>query len=260
MLYIWPYILFFSFPLLHHHFLHQIIPAAWLPKFFRTPYAKQALPRLIIAVPIITAMLATVHFNTLIHPFTLADNRHYMFYIFRVLLRHPYIKYLATPIYFSSAWATITALGAPSDPLKTQEPGATKAKARNKQATSSAQEAAAQGPRVSFVLVWLLATALSLITAPLVEPRYFILPWLIWRLHLPSLQPVLQEHSGWKNSNRKARSLQARVKAVLYREYDYRLWVETVWLLVVDWATGYVFLYWGFGWAQEPGRVQRFMW
>src|SRR3984885_6422543 len=39
--------------------------------------------------------------------------------------------------------------------------------------------------RVSFVLVWLSPTTLSLVTAPLVEPRYFIIPWLVWRMNIP---------------------------------------------------------------------------
>ena len=260
MLYIWPYILFFSFPLLHHYILNLIFPLNSLPNPLRHPNIKQALPRLTTAAPIIAAMLAIIHFNTLIHPFTRADNRHYVFYVFRILLRHPSIKYLAAPIYYLSAYAAITALSGPPDAQPSQVSVAKKAKPRNQQAKAQGN-AAVEGNRVSFVLIWLGATALSLITAPLVEPRYFILPWLMWRLHLPSLRPVPQEHSRRrKTSNRRSRSLQAWVKAALYKEHDYRLWVETVWFLAVNCATGYVFLYWGFRWAQEPGRVQRFMW
>ena len=50
------------------------------------------------------------------------------------------------------------------------------------------------------------------------------------------------------------------VKAFLYKRHDHRLWLETMWFLTVNLGTGYVFLYWGFTWPQEPGKVQRFMW
>jgi alpha-1,2-glucosyltransferase len=38
------------------------------------------------------------------------------------------------------------------------------------------------------------------------------------------------------------------------------LWGETFWFLLINTVTGYVFLYRGFEWPQEPGKVQRFMW
>lgn len=44
------------------------------------------------------------------------------------------------------------------------------------------------------------------------------------------------------------------------RSYDHRLWLETAWFLVINIAVGYMFLYKGFEWPQEPGTVQRFMW
>ncbi|KAA6411813.1 MAG: hypothetical protein FRX48_03963 [Lasallia pustulata] len=268
MLYFWTYILFFSSPLLYHYFLTLIVPPRILSKPLRSPYpsTKHALPRLAIALPITTAMLATVHFNTLIHPFTLADNRHYVFYVFRLLLRHASIKYLAIPIYLLSAHASITALSSPPTPPPPQEGGAPKATAKpeTKQPPSSARETPTQGNRASFVLIWLATTALALCTAPLVEPRYFILPWLIWRLHLPpSLPPrprTSLDRPGRKSATRKSRTLRARIKAVLYTEHDHGLWLETAWFVAVNAVTGYVFLYWGFRWEQEEGRVQRFMW
>ena len=41
---------------------------------------------------------------------------------------------------------------------------------------------------------------------------------------------------------------------------DHRLWLETFWFLLINAVTGYMFLYKGFTWPQEPGRIQRFMW
>lgn len=39
-----------------------------------------------------------------------------------------------------------------------------------------------------------------------------------------------------------------------------RLWGETMWFLAVNAGTCAVFLWRGFEWASEQGRVQRFMW
>ena len=112
---------------------------------------------------------------------------------------------------------------------------------------------------VSFTLIWLATTALQVITAPLVEPRYFILPWIFWRLHVPLRLPpatAVEDVPAQQKRGAVSRSLRAR----WWEEYDHRLWLETAWLVAVNVGTGWVFLKWGFVWAQEPGKVQRFMW
>lgn len=256
--------MFFSFALLYPYILNSFAPQASLPVPFRSGSTRHQLPRAIVAIPIMTLMLIVVHFNTIVHPFTLADNRHYMFYVFRILLRHPVIKYLAVPVYFVCAWATIIALGGlPNVPLIAGSQVEGK-KDRNHESRTSippAQNELQSGNRVSFVLVWLLATSLSLVTAPLVEPRYFIIPWLIWRLHVqtPPPQPTSAPPAGTEAVRNPTEPLE-KIKETLYKEYDHRLWLETAWFLVINWMTGYIFLYKGFEWPQEPGNVQRFMW
>lgn len=113
------------------------------------------------------------------------------------------------------------------------------------------------GPNTSFFLIWLLATALSLITAPLVEPRYFLIPWVMWRLHVPSWSPT--SSLGGRKGGKKMGMLDV-VGFWAWKGYDYRYWIETAWFLGINAVTGYVFLYRGFEWTQEPGKVQRFMW
>ena len=212
--------MFFSFPILVPHLLNTLVPQKYLPATIRSGSMGYQLPHLAIIVPILATMLATVHFNTLVHPFTLADNRHYVFYVFRLLMWHPLIRYLVTPIYFICAWVTLITLGE----LPIYQPPPTKHNYKNTDETPPAS-----ANRVSFVLIWLGTTTLSLITAPLVEPRYFIIPWLIWRLNIP-------------------------------RPSTRILLLETAWFLLINCITGYVFLYRGFEWPQEPGKVQRFMW
>lgn len=264
MLYIWPYFMFFSFPLLYPYILNSIIPRRIIPKFFRFNSPWHQVPRLVMLVPVSVVMLLIVHFNTIVHPFSLADNRHYMFYIFRALFRHPLIKYASVPVYLFCAWAAVTALGGLPHEQKSSPPSAV-AKHRTGSTLGDQEDIACPGTvsgqnRVSFVLIWLLATSLSLIAAPLVEPRYFILPWLFWRMQVPiSPQPGKPEQKGrvpepWGEIP----SQTARL--ILYAKHDHRLWLETAWFLAINWATGYIFLYWGFEWPQEPGKVQRFMW
>lgn len=248
MLYIWPYIIFFSIPLLYPYLLNTLVPHRLLPPALRSsPTKTHRLPRSIIALPTIAAMLSIVHYNTIVHPFTLADNRHYTFYVFRILLRHPAIKYLAVPIYFICAWAAISGLGGSTEALS--------ARKREKQPQywspaskrSSLQQRSPGGPRASFLLLWLLATAASVIAAPLVEPRYFIVPWLIWRIHVTD---SLGDQPGNVAEDDNSQSIGR----------DHRLWLETAWFLCINVGIGYMFLYRGFEWPQEPGVVQRFMW
>ncbi|KAI4277625.1 MAG: hypothetical protein L6R38_005408 [Xanthoria sp. 2 TBL-2021] len=269
MLYIWPYVMFFSFPLLYPYFLNAVIPQGYIPSAFRIGSTRHQIPRLIVAIPIIAIMLAVVHFNTIVHPFTLADNRHYTFYVFRILLRHPANKYLAVPIYFLCAWAAITAFGGlpnvqtppkklPGDPDAPKRESPVRISSRPRLPPASKASADDRGHHVSTMLAWLLASTLSLVTAPLVEPRYFIVPWLVWRLHVASPWPTGGE--AYKKRKKKIRTFKAWYKAVLYAQHDHRLWLETVWFLAVNWGVCYVFLNWGFEWQQEKGKVQRFMW
>ena len=300
MIYIWPYFAFFSWPLLYR----QHVPAIKWPFFDPARYPLKVL------CTTVAVMLVVVRYNTTVHPFTLADNRHYMFYVFRTLLRHPLIKYLVVPIYVACAWITLTALGGlptmrqqpqqNSTPRKRKLPGEEpfprsplvnpspmkRSKAqestlspaprpafspRMTEMTKMPQQNAIpkkpqkQGPghRASFILIWLLATALSIITTTLVEPRYLIVPWLTWRLHMASLrtgQRLIKDDTHAKRPDQMGKRLVEAVEAVLQELHDHSLWLETMWFLTINLATGYVFLCWGFEWPQEPGKVQRFMW
>ncbi len=230
-----------------------------------------------------------VHFNTVVHPFTLADNRHYVFYVFRwILLRHRLAKYCCVAVYYLCGWAGITALGRRVS-LQGQPPLPSSGSGADRAASPSAAYApphasaterrlarsrglspeapAVEGSRVSFVLVWLAATSLSLVTAPLVEPRYFIVPWLMWRLHLPpppsspsppspspsTLSPYLATH---RPTSRETFAALLRTAASSH----YQLWLETAWFLLVNLLTCHIFLFREYTWAHQPHEIQRFMW
>lgn len=239
MLYIWPYIAFFSAPLLIGPLVSSIIsiPAQGLGTSLRnwTPNASRLSFFSFVAFAGWVAIgLVAVHFNTIIHPYTLADNRHYVFYVFKIFRLYPAVRYVAVPVYITCAWLTMHALSQPPS----NERATTKY--RNDRPTSFQES---RPPcKSSFIVVWLATTALSVVSAPLVEPRYFIVPWIIWRLNSRTLQA----------------SLPLSKKAVL--KYDIRPVFETWWLLVINAAVTYVFIRRPFEWPNEPGKVQRFLW
>ncbi|KAF2745763.1 glycosyltransferase family 59 protein [Sporormia fimetaria CBS 119925] len=206
MLYIWPYITFFSLPLLLPILLSpflNLLPTSRLKsrlqRILTGNHAPPTPPTLLPTLLFLTLSTLAVHYNTLIHPFTLADNRHYIFYIFRLLFRHPLLPYLAVPIYFLCAWACLSALTYPSPNAK-----------RN----------GYEENRISFTVFWFLASAMTLITAPLVEPRYFIIPWVVWRLHVSDFVP---SREGRQRGKLEKMAKMAKEWAKLQKE---RAWVE----------------------------------
>lgn len=257
--------------------------------------------------------VAIVKFNTIIHPFTLADNRHYMFYVFRYTLRRatwirnililPYTlsrwmiwgttagcsmwfhyggsdecsaSYYrldtnrATPFTNNPFWINLTDAQQPrGEHLGNPPPQSAEEIAQAKQAM---EDKYARDPLAfsvepiptSTALIFLIATTLSLITAPLVEPRYFIIPWVVWRL----LVPAWRAHDHQPMSVFRGLSRHPRIGWVVRfsQRYDARLILETVWFIVINVVTGYIFLFKPYQWRAEDGtlldegRLQRFMW
>ncbi|KAF1921971.1 DIE2/ALG10 family-domain-containing protein [Ampelomyces quisqualis] len=241
MLYIWPYITFFSAPLVAGPLLQAA--SRHLPLQIRTSmekihlaYGTYGLPDAALSGIFILVAVGAVHWNTIIHPYTLADNRHYVFYVFRIFRQHPAIKYLAIPVYYTCAWLVTNAIG-----VQSNDQPALKEQRKNGHPTSA--ETRYLPCQVSFLTIWLVTTTLSVVTAPLVEPRYFILPWIIWRLNVQTAPASLSRQRP-SNGNR----------------YDVRLGLETLWLLAINITIAHTFLYRGFTWPDEPGKVQRFLW
>lgn len=133
---------------------------------------------------------------TFVHKYLLADNRHFPFYVWkRIFQKHQLVRYLLVPGYLFAAWNFL-------DMLKSKS------------------------------LFWLLALSVCLVAATvpqkLLEFRYFILPYLLYRIHvpLPSVPRLLLEFA-------------------LYT--------------VVNAATLYIFINKTFHWPGSTA-VQRFMW
>lgn len=242
LLYLWPCFIFFSWPTV-------------LPQLANRSLLLRRTPRFWLVGMTMVCMLTVVHLNTVVHPFLLADNRHYTFYVFKILRLTPWLWYASVPVYAICAWLSVQALASKAG--YSGGPGV-KASRGRRMSTSSGRgdsvQLEADANRISFLLVWLLSTALSLITAPLVEPRYFIVPWLMWRLHVPDAENVLSESSD--KANNATSGFGKLLRFVAAQSY----WIEIAWYMVINFVTCRLFLYHGFHWQQQPREVQRFMW
>lgn len=109
---------------------------------------------------------------TIDHPFLLADNRHYTFYLWRLFRRsytlplmrsvHIQLRFALVPVYAAALFAWAAAVGT-------------------------------RGLRLDGVLL-AGATAATLIPTPLVEPRYYLLPYLMLRLSVQPSENAQQQH------------------------------------------------------------------
>lgn len=105
---------------------------------------------------------------TIVHPFLLADNRHYAFYIYKRLLSQSYLKPLILLAYHFSSFQIISSL--------------------------------IKGGQLSFIGIfsYLIAVGLTLIPSPLFEPRYYITPLIIFNLYINHPHNLLE--FIWLNS------------------------------------------------------------
>ncbi|KAK8337356.1 hypothetical protein V6Z12_A09G179400 [Gossypium hirsutum] len=143
------------------------------------------------------ASLLSVHFFSIAHPYLLADNRHYTFYLWKKIIKfHWSMKYLLVPFYVYSWLSIFRLLG------KTR--------------------------RRIWTLVYFFATSAVLIPAPLIEFRYYTIPFYFFILH-----SSINDSQSWL------------LIGILYT--------------VLNAFTMTMFLFRPFHWDHEPG-VQRFIW
>lgn len=144
-----------------------------------------------------TAGFLSVHFFSIAHPYLLADNRHYPFYLWRKIIKgHWSMKYLMVPLYVFS-WFSISSI-------------------------------LAKFQKKIWVLVYFLASAAVLIPAPLIEFRYYTIPFFFLILH-----SHVNNDRSWI------------LMGMLY--------------IVINIFTIYMFLFKSFYWNHEAG-IQRFIW
>lgn len=133
---------------------------------------------------------------TFVHKYLLADNRHYPFYVWKkIFQKHELVRYLLVPAYVFAGWSFL-------DSIKYRS--------------------------LFWILALLVCIAAATVPQKLLEFRYFIVPYLIYRLHMPL--PSLP-----------------------------RLIIEFFLYSVVNVATVYIFISKTFHWADSTAK-QRFMW
>lgn len=133
---------------------------------------------------------------TFVHKYLLADNRHYPFYVWKkIFQRHELVRYLLVPAYVFAGWSFL-------DSVKYRS--------------------------LFWILALLVCITAATVPQKLLEFRYFIVPYLIYRLHMPL--PSLP-----------------------------RLIIEFLLYTVVNVATVYIFISKTFHWPDSTAK-QRFMW
>ncbi|XP_074050959.1 ATP-binding cassette sub-family D member 2 isoform X5 [Macrotis lagotis] len=133
---------------------------------------------------------------TYVHKYLLADNRHYTFYIWkRIFQRHEFVKYLLVPCYLFAGWSI-------ADSLKSKS--------------------------IFWNIMFFICLFAVTVPQKLLEFRYFILPYIIYRLNLP--MPPLP-----------------------------KLLCELGFYMIINFVTFYLFLNKTFQWPNNDS-IQRFMW
>lgn len=158
--------------------------------------------------------------HTYEHPFLLSDNRHYTFYVWRKFYRlHASARYLLIPAYCISGWLNSCALSSMGFIFF----------ARMKRYSFVLL---VLGRNVPFLLVlgFCIAAVLTLVPSPLLEFRYFIIPFLFYCIQLGP----------------PADSRRTLLVLAMY--------------LSIHLVTVYLFIYRPFEWPSEPDVKQRFMW
>ncbi|KAF8342782.1 glucosyltransferase [Cantharellus anzutake] len=176
--------------------------------------------RLLLYVTFCVLTGTIIHFFTIHHPFLLSDNRHYTFYVWnRLYRRHSLVPYILSPVYVTCYYAWFIRLYyPPSMTLNDEQP------VHSKQIVHRSEKSLLEALLLPICLLP------TLLPTPLLEPRYFLIPWLLLRLQIDPPQIRSFESLHWS------------------------LLGEGVWNAVINWGTMYVFLY-----KYRPG-VGRFMW
>lgn len=110
----------------------------------------------ILFVFITSLFVAVIHMNTIVHPYMLADNRHYLFYVWNKFYgRFWWFRFIMAPFYLLSLIVLHHSISARS---------------------------------AEFKLIYMLCTIISIALQQLIEVRYFIIPFLIARLSTTSVK------------------------------------------------------------------------
>lgn len=228
MFYCFAFIAFFSMPL-------------WLSRNFLRLYKARVLLRPLRTFLEVLAIMLVIRFFTIVHPFLLADNRHYTFYLFRRLIgnHRKLIKYVfMAPVYHFATFVYMEVLRPsemkfdPVTPLPIKDP----------------IDLPIQLSHISWTAL-IVCTFLTIVPSPLFEPRYYILPFFFWRLFVTcSAEPIIGELVPSKEGEQPVTIASTQ-----------RLAFEFLWFMGINIVTLYIFVARPFTWASEA-FLQRIIW
>ncbi|XP_043252734.1 putative Dol-P-Glc:Glc(2)Man(9)GlcNAc(2)-PP-Dol alpha-1,2-glucosyltransferase [Colletes gigas] len=145
---------------------------------------------------LLIVLTVIVHYNTLVHPYMLADNRHYVFYFWNKSMgRYRLFKYLLIPVYSFTLYTVYYGI---------------------------------KHLRFTTQINYFIMVSAVLIPQLLIEPRYFIIPYIFYRL-------LIQKPKKWQ------------------------IVMELVTTLVVNFLQFYIFVNKVFYWSDQP-HPQRISW
>lgn len=190
------------------------------------------------------------------HPFLLADNRHYTFYIWRRIIdpaRHSFVVSLLVSPFFVTGLFVLFGLG----PLTQFFASAQRA---NNRAPGTKKLCNVHIISASFFYLGVLAT---LVPSPLLEPRYYMVPFILWRLTLATNYSLPDDVLPKKGGGPRAvRNKDAKPSGDFID--DKSKWplqdFELIWWTLINMVTIYVFIKFPFVWPSELDSLQRFMW
>ena len=173
-----------------------------------------------------------IRFFTKVHPFLLADNRHYTFYIYKKILnRNKLFKYVLCPIVYHFSRYTVHELMRmsllPLGPMQGIK-------------VKNTLDVPSQLTHVSWN-VFYFCMVLTLVPSPLFEPRYYILPYIFWRVFVIAPYDSFTAYGVDKKSNL------------------HRLKLELLWMVLINVVTLFIFLKFKFSWTTEA-FPQRIIW
>lgn len=213
----------------------------WFSKNFLRMYLERTNRKQVQVFFEIFLIMMVIRYFTKVHPFLLADNRHYTFYLFKRLINHNrrIIKYgLMAPIYHFCTFVYLEILRPsellfdPISPLPIKDPNLLPV----------------QLTHISWTAL-ILCTFATVVPSPLFEPRYYILPYFFWRLFITcSAEPIWGEIVPGK-SNEEPVTISSTS----------RLFLEFVWFILIDIVTLIIFVRYSFPWASEA-FMQRIIW
>lgn len=118
------------------------------------PFMNLCKRHVFLALALLVVGVMAVHSNTLEHPYLLADNRHYTFYLWnRFYGRYSFFRYIMVPIYMFGAYMVYSSI---------------------------------QGCSFVFKVLYVACLAAMVVPQKLLEFRYFIIPFLIARMQTVS--------------------------------------------------------------------------